>query len=189
MLSLSLGLNVLAVYRLRIQRAEPVTYVSADDTRYSYIGDDHPARLPVDLPYVALEIEDTKRFGISDPMAWSDWRNTDLFPQSNGFVRLGEQGRMFGISMFHQMHCLQMLRKAIIEKGSANTHTQHCLNLLRQAVLCASDTTLDPMNVSDEGKLIGTDGVGIVHVCRDWEKVYEFVRTNQMGDYWNRTSA
>jgi hypothetical protein len=25
----------------------------------------------------------------------------------------------------------------------------------------------------------GTDGLGIVHVCRDWQKVYDFVEENQ----------
>jgi hypothetical protein len=79
-----------------------------------------------------------------------------------------------GVSMFHQMHCLQKIRSAIVQ-GDAGHHVRHCLNLLRQAVLCASDTTLDPMN-----QVNGTDGLGVVHVCRDWEKVYEFVEENQL---------
>ena len=74
--------------------------------------------------------------------------------------------------MFHQMHCLQKIRDAIIQ-GDPNHHTRHCLNLLRQVVLCTSDTTLDPLNTPH-----GTDGVGVMHVCRDWEKVYDFVEDN-----------
>ncbi|KAH7927016.1 hypothetical protein BV22DRAFT_1061761 [Leucogyrophana mollusca] len=184
-----LALNALTIHRLRVELRKAVNGVSVDSSMYSYIGDDHPASLPIHLPYIALEIEDTKKFGISDPEAWVEWRTTDLFPRANGFVRLGKQGRAFGVSMFHQMHCLQMIRKAVIEKDTADAHTHHCLNLLRQAILCASDMTLDPMNVDENGVLVGTDGVGVVHVCRDWEKVYDFVRTNQMSELWNVTNA
>ncbi|KAH7920213.1 hypothetical protein BV22DRAFT_1074311 [Leucogyrophana mollusca] len=184
-----LCLNALTIHRLRTQLANAESRVFTDDREYSYIGDDHPASLPIHLPRIALKIEDTGKFGISNTEAWAEWRTTDLFPRAKGFVRLGKQGRAFGVSMFHQMHCLQMIRKAVIEKDSANPHTHHCLNLMRQAILCASDTTLDPLNVDDSGKLVGTDGVGVVHVCRDWEKVYDFVRENQMGEVWNRTSA
>ncbi|KAH7918912.1 hypothetical protein BV22DRAFT_1115345 [Leucogyrophana mollusca] len=183
------GLNALTIHRLRVELANAGPRILADDSGYSYIGDDHPASLPINLPYIALQIEDSAKFGISNPEAWPEWRTTDLFPRGNGFVRLGKQGRAFGVSMFHQMHCLQMIRKAVIEKDSADGHTQHCLNLLRQAILCASDMTLDPLNMDDDGKLTGTDGVGVVHVCRDWEKAYDFVRTNHMGDAWNSTNT
>jgi len=123
---------------------------------------------------VALTIEDSDRYGLSDFNAYADWRTTDLFPKSNGFVKLGPEGRSFGIAMYHQMHCLQRIRNAIVQ-GDPGHHTRHCLNLLRQTVLCASDTTLDPMNSGQ-----GTDGLGIVHVCRDWQTVYDFVEQNQL---------
>ena len=88
-----------------------------------------------------------------------------------------------GIAMFHQMHCLQRIRDAIVQ-GDPGMHTQHCLNLLRQAVLCASDTTLDALNSAH-----GTDGLGVVHVCRDWRKVYDFVEENQKRRMRNTTRA
>lgn len=58
-----------------------------------YIGDDHPAKLPINLPRVTLRIEDTMFYGISDPDAWPSWRSTDYFPTANGFVRLGPNGK------------------------------------------------------------------------------------------------
>jgi hypothetical protein len=64
------------------------------------------------------------------------------------------------------------MRDAIVQ-GDPGHHTRHCLNLLREVVLCTSDTTLDPLNTPH-----GTDGVGVVHVCRDWQKVYDFVEDN-----------
>ena len=75
--------------------------------------------------------------------------------------------------MFHQMHCLRMIRQAILQ-GDARHHIRHCLNLLRQAVLCASDTTIAPLEPHHE------TGVGAVHICREWERAYDFIEENQL---------
>lgn len=149
-------------------------------------------------------------FGLSDTEAWPTWRSTDYFPVANGFVRLGPQGeirpaihhsipterrlsnlkgRAFGISMFHQMHCLQMIRGAVLDNQRANSHTRHCFNLMRQAILCAADTTLDPLDKVDDNSNVGADGVGVVHQCKDWEKVYQYVIENQGLEIWNQTST
>ncbi|KZP12200.1 hypothetical protein FIBSPDRAFT_1050224 [Athelia psychrophila] len=159
-----------------------------DDSHYTYVDDDHPIRLPVHLPPVALKVEETSRFGISNYAAWEDWRTTDWFPQTDGFVRLGPDGRLFGVSMFHQMHCLQLMRDAVIHNQNVTTHTHHCLNLLRQMILCASDTTLDPINIAGEDGSPGANGVGTVHVCKDWQRAYDFVTDNQKSAVWNSPS-
>ncbi|KAH7927404.1 hypothetical protein BV22DRAFT_1031896 [Leucogyrophana mollusca] len=65
--------------------------------------------------------------------------------------------------MFHQMH-------------------YHCLSLACQAVLCARDTTPNPLHVNNDGKLIGTDGIGVAQVRRDWKV---FVRANHLSSVWN----
>ncbi|KAJ6584054.1 hypothetical protein DFH09DRAFT_1359971 [Mycena vulgaris] len=173
-LLLSIGLNISTIFVFRGQPAACALPKTVDDSRFSYRGDDYPHQLPLHIPPVALAIEDSERYGLSDLNAYADWRTTDLFPRSNGFVKLGPEGRTFGIAMFHQMHCLQRIRTALVQ-GDPGHHTRHCLNLLRQTVLCASDTTLDPLNSAK-----GTDGLGIVHVCRDWQKVYDFVEENQL---------
>ncbi|KIM81579.1 hypothetical protein PILCRDRAFT_8628 [Piloderma croceum F 1598] len=170
LLSISLNLSAIYVFRRRPDVCDRVSTV--DDSHFSYIGDDHPHELPLRVPTVALKVEDSDRYGLSDYGAWMDWRTTDAFPLGNGFVDLGPEGRTFGVAMFHQMHCLQKIREAIVQ-GDAGHHTRHCLNLLRQVVLCAGDTTLDPLNSPH-----GTDGLGVVHVCRDWQKVYDFVEDN-----------
>ncbi|GBE82097.1 hypothetical protein SCP_0404760 [Sparassis crispa] len=206
-LVLSISLNLSAIYIFR-HRPDPCERVLVDDSRFSYVGDDHPHELPIHIPNIALTVENSETYGLSDFQAWVDWRTLDAFPHSNGFVKLGPEGEiclgcnedtrrltslqakplvimrggdvgklllttLAGIAMFHQMHCLQKIREAITQ-GDAGMHVRHCLNLLRQAILCASDTTLDPMN-----KPNGTDGLGVVHICRDWEKVYDFVDENQ----------
>ena len=58
------------------------------------MGNDHPHQLPLYVPFVTLRIEDSERYGLSDYMAWVDWRTTDLFPNGNGFVKLGPDGEV-----------------------------------------------------------------------------------------------
>ncbi|KAG0705821.1 hypothetical protein DFH29DRAFT_799515, partial [Suillus ampliporus] len=142
-----------------------------------YIDDDYPTALPLHLDTVALTFN-TSKPGI---MAWLEWNLLDRFPRGHGFVRLGPNGREFGVSMFHQLHCLQMIRLALI--NGPNDHSAHCLNFLRQAILCNSDTTLDPTTVNPEG-MTGSDGLGVTHVCRDWSQVYAYVTENHMGPLW-----
>lgn len=66
-----------------------------------------------------------------------------------------------------------MIRHAILQ-GDARHHIRHCLNILRQAILCASDTTIAPFRPGHE------TGVGTVHICREWEKVYDYIEENQL---------
>lgn len=75
------------------------------------------------------------------------------------------------------------MREGLLQ-GKSSRHVRHCFNLLRQAVLCAADTTLDPLDFSRDGKVIGADGLGTAHVCRDWTKVYDFVWENQRSEMW-----
>jgi len=181
-LLLSIAFNISAIYVLRLRPGAFESVLADDDSHFSYVGDDHPSQLPLHVPSVALTIEDSSQYGLSDFRAWVDWRSADAFPYSNGFVKLGPEGRSFGVAMFHQMHCLQKIRDAIVQ-GDPGHHTRHCLNLLRQAVLCASDTTIDPLTTAT-----GTDGLGVVHVCRDWQKVYDFVEENQLRRHMDNTT-
>ncbi|OAX30690.1 hypothetical protein K503DRAFT_819176, partial [Rhizopogon vinicolor AM-OR11-026] len=120
----------------------------------------------------------SEHYSTSGIMAWSEWNSLDDFPQTHGFVRLGPNGRMFGVSMFHQIQCLQMIWLALIY--GPNGHSGHCLNFLWQAILCNSDITLNPLL---DG-VAATDGLGVTHVCRDWLQVYAYVMENQNG--WSK---
>ncbi|KAG1823594.1 uncharacterized protein BJ212DRAFT_1262039 [Suillus subaureus] len=173
-LVISILLNILTMLRLQPP--------SVDDGQYTYIGEDHPTELPLRLDTVALTFNSSEHYGTSDIMAWSDWKSLDHFPRGQGFVRLGPNGRLFGVSMFHQIHCLQMIRLALI--NGPNGHSGHCLNILRQAILCNSDITLDPLFTDPDGSMTATDGLGVTHFCRDWSQVYAYVIENQKGPMW-----
>ncbi|OCH90490.1 hypothetical protein OBBRIDRAFT_793252 [Obba rivulosa] len=153
-------------------------------------GADFPAYLPLDLgPPVALTLEDSRHYALATPDAPAEYRS--LYPGDGlGFVRLGPQRRFFSLAMYHQMHCVDSLREAVLgghhmrterEEGGERRkrdveHSAHCLNYLRQGILCAADMTLEPEVV--RGSEDVGEGLGATHVCRDWSKVYEFAERN-----------
>ncbi|KAH9931868.1 uncharacterized protein B0H18DRAFT_988312 [Fomitopsis serialis] len=128
------------------------------------------------------DVENSDHYKITgDLNTWTEWQTlTHMFPQGHPSVRLGPEGREFNVSMFTQLQCIDTLRQALIY--GPNAHSGQCLNYLRQAVLCSSDITIDAMDAKDEkGNLIGTDGVGSTHVCRDWSR-------NQKGPLWDSST-
>ncbi|KAJ5578187.1 uncharacterized protein N7459_007151 [Penicillium hispanicum] len=92
---------------------------------------------------------------------------------------------LYGTSITHQLHCLGMLRSALVayRKGDEPMdhdakHLTHCLNYIRQGILCAGDTTLEPASgkVVINGELTTTfTGEGAVHQCKDWSSVKDFL--------------
>ncbi|KAL4908423.1 hypothetical protein BDW74DRAFT_175105 [Aspergillus multicolor] len=114
----------------------------------------------------------------------------------------------WGISMYHSLHCLWMIHRTYhsylraehsdaAEGGGLhlphahakthdsdghviNDHITHCIDYLRQGVLCAADTTFEPTDFAG-----GSSGVGVVHVCRDFEALYTWAdgEDRRAGEY------
>ncbi|KZT63843.1 hypothetical protein DAEQUDRAFT_770243 [Daedalea quercina L-15889] len=167
LLLISCIFNVLSV---KHYRRGPVL----DDSRYSYVDDDYPNELPLRLDTIEMDFEDTSVDGAYSQTgfdAWLEWHALDHFPRAHGFVKLGPDGRDFGVSMFHQIHCLSMIREAMV--NGANDHAAHCLNFMRQAILCNADTTLE---VTTE----------TTHTCKDFTQVYDYIAENQR--HWPKKS-
>ncbi|KAL8648402.1 MAG: hypothetical protein Q9226_006010 [Calogaya cf. arnoldii] len=129
------------------------------------------------------------------PSADTAWRQTVL-TQRGGFLWVDfnqTSSRAWGISMFHALHCVQMLRDAIkdhngmkpvVDKKAGNKragrkehplmdpmHLGHCIGYIAQHLMCAADSTIEPPWVErdDRGQVIdfGIDGEGSRHQCRD----------------------
>ncbi|GBE89059.1 hypothetical protein SCP_1500610 [Sparassis crispa] len=83
---------------------------------YSYVGCDYPPQLPLDISPAALVVNTTHRYGLT---ADDDWGT--IFPNGNGWVRLGPDGRAFAVSMYHQLHCLDAIRVAMVRPPPGNT--------------------------------------------------------------------
>ncbi|KZO92674.1 hypothetical protein CALVIDRAFT_601317 [Calocera viscosa TUFC12733] len=165
-------LNTIAVgYQARI-----IFPPSPVEKPYTWEGHDHPRELHLDLgDPVALTIDDTEHFQIATPDATADWNA--IFPPGRGFIHLGPNNRRFGLSMFHQIHCLDMIRQALLS-GTTSGHVHHCFSYLRQTALCHADLTLEEgvpaLGLDPTGEL-PVNGLQMTHTCRDWSKVYEFL--------------
>ncbi|KAI1283598.1 hypothetical protein F5Y07DRAFT_394502 [Xylaria sp. FL0933] len=94
-------------------------------------------------------------------------------------VELPDGGYMVWLSVFHQLHCIKMLRQwryrehyhpQIPEEDKPHweIHLDHCLDLLRSATMCHADTTLTTFRWVDNPKpMLNTRRVD--HKCIDWE--------------------
>ncbi|KAF9223684.1 hypothetical protein BS17DRAFT_112202 [Gyrodon lividus] len=142
---------------------------------WTYIGDDFPSELPIAIPPAGLSVETGEgHFSLYDDDEWGT-----LFP-SQGFVSLGPHDRTFHVSLFHQLHCLDVIRVGYLtNRTHAFEHIQHCLRYLRQILICHADTTLEvdiPQWSEEDGKWYHTaSGVGSVHGCKDWTVLRRWV--------------
>jgi len=117
---------------------------------------------------------------------WLSTYSSDLTFLGGYFVRLGPSYRTFELGIFHQLHCLSTLHKAILYPHLdvfGPEHVGHCLNYLRQHFLCEADDTLEPgdfmqdvIRDTDGGRL---GGAGMFErECRDWGAVFDFAKDN-----------
>ncbi|KFZ07268.1 hypothetical protein V501_06611 [Pseudogymnoascus sp. VKM F-4519 (FW-2642)] len=86
-----------------------------------------------------------------------------------------DTAKVYGVSMFHQLHCLNFLRLAYYPGGITTMtpdefvlHRDHCLDYIRQAIMCAGDVTLEPLTK------VGINGMGAVHQCRDFDRIFSW---------------
>ncbi|KAK7683575.1 hypothetical protein QCA50_013413 [Cerrena zonata] len=163
-----------------------------NENDYTWEGDDYPNALPLDLgDPVTLTIEDSRHYALDSPDADAEYRS--IYPGKHlGFIRLGPKRRFFGLSMYHQIHCLDSLRNAILGRhghGGAShekrdvEHSHHCLNYLRQTIMCNADMTLEP-EIREGSQDVG-EGLAVTHVCKDWSKVHAFVEENEKWAWGN----
>lgn len=101
----------------------------------AYIGDDFPELYPVsNTRKVAMLVEEARSYPISGVDAQERWATSS--PKGFGYARLGAEHRTFAVSMFHQLHCVRLMRSALSGNYGpyARGHMQHCLNYIRQYV-------------------------------------------------------
>ncbi|THH18315.1 hypothetical protein EW146_g2630 [Bondarzewia mesenterica] len=176
-----LVLNLLVfLYQLRVQ------VLPARKPHYTYVNGDWPRELdmPTPLRTVSMAFNDsTPYMDIYSPEAGPVW-DANL-PLGRGYIKLGGHEELFGVAMFHQMHCLVRLRAVFAGDKDESGHVKHCFNYLRQAILCNADITLEPgrkvTSIGKDGKKHTEieGGYDVTHTCRDWRQVWRF-----MEDEW-----
>ncbi|KAL6890780.1 hypothetical protein GGI43DRAFT_206917 [Trichoderma evansii] len=122
-------------------------------------------------------------------------------PEGLGFIFVQHNETLVlerGISMFHAMHCLTMIRETLQEKsstkepshshshggaGTDSVHIPHCLSYIAQSILCAGDSTIEPpwLKKDASGHIIahGVDGVGIEHKCKNTDLLWSTARQSE----------
>ncbi|CAI7656875.1 unnamed protein product [Penicillium discolor] len=82
---------------------------------------------------------------------------------------------VYGVSVFHQLHCLNFLRFAYypssvkdMDEEEVAFHRDHCLDYIRQVLMCHADPTFEPMSE------VGINGMGATHQCRDFDKIFSW---------------
>ncbi|KAJ7203880.1 hypothetical protein GGX14DRAFT_369190, partial [Mycena pura] len=106
-----------------------------------------------------------------------------------------ETEAIVGIDVFHQLHCLNKIRKALSldyyarevteSKEVHAAHINHCLNSVRQSLQCGADISTVPFNVqqlkfSSHPILVPT--FNVIHTCRNFRKLQEWTRYRWTGE-------
>jgi len=129
------------------------------------------------LQLVRTFIENSAHFQVDgDDEEWES-----LVP-GNGLVYLGNEKQPYTMSMIHQLRCIDIVRKEIVDleanpqraMARPSEISHHCVNYLRQMVLCRGDLELDSV-AGKPHPVVFPDA----YQCRDWEMVYRAIEENQ----------
>ncbi|KAF8983073.1 hypothetical protein BDQ17DRAFT_1261724, partial [Cyathus striatus] len=86
-----------------------------------------------------------------------------------------------GFDVFHQLHCLDYIRKATHESHynltNKDTTVQYCISALRQSIMCTADLSAIVFQWSESRKRV-IERADIVHSCRNFTKIYEWTIQN-----------
>ncbi|KAK6823098.1 hypothetical protein RU639_006187 [Aspergillus parasiticus] len=154
------------------------------------------------------------------PSPESDMAWNKLLPDGRGYIYVKngakygmepgvekETGEIYGVSMYHQIHCLGVIRrnyynfamgiqndaladlKKEAERQIRNEHIGHCFDYLRQAFECSADMTLEWPRTEKDGRRFQTDGRGIPHVCTSKDAIKTFMELHGYREAHNHDIA
>ncbi|OQE41813.1 hypothetical protein PENCOP_c004G03202 [Penicillium coprophilum] len=157
---------------------------------------------------------------VDPPNPENDIAWNKLLPDGRGYIyvengaRYGlepgvqkEAGEIYGVSMFHQIHCLAVIRrdyyklvmglqtddhsviKEAAERQLASEHTGHCFDYLRQAFECSGDMSLEWPRTEKDGSRFQTDGAGIPHVCASKSAIMDYMEVHGYREAHNHDIA
>lgn len=103
----------------------------------------------------------------------------------------GKRGYRIGLEVFHQLHCLNMIRKATypsyqdeysggdfgVDPKQLRGHLDHCVEMLREGLMCQADVGVITFKMQKEGEEAEGEyrpDFANWHVCRDYEAIREW---------------
>ncbi|KAM0233128.1 hypothetical protein ACHAP5_010483 [Fusarium lateritium] len=146
--------------------------------------------------------------------AWEDLENIRVFPISEQEVRrlgkdpellvkfpseygLGDNAYMGQIDMFHQIHCLNLLRHLAWAEYHRNgtakkpfsdlhwVHVSHCTDILMQNLMCNGNLDIITFNWVETQTNPFPD-FGVKHQCRDFDEIYKWQDKHSVPLEWGR---
>ncbi|OAQ65412.1 hypothetical protein VFPPC_06509 [Pochonia chlamydosporia 170] len=114
--------------------------------------------------------------GVDIDLAGADARGV----ANKTYVWPGTQWYRTGLSVYHSLHCVNLVRRALRPEeypypeptAFRNLHVNHCLDYIRQALECAGDIT--PLRYRWSDSLPGLVVEDSVHTCRNFSKLREW---------------
>ncbi|CBY00131.1 hypothetical protein LEMA_P077200.1 [Plenodomus lingam JN3] len=88
---------------------------------YSFLDGDRPRELPIKVGTIQHAFhDDPEHYHLEGMPAWAEWNA--MRPLGKGYVFLGEEHFALGVSMWHQMHCLNHVRTVLINGDDGGRH-------------------------------------------------------------------
>ncbi|KAI9845205.1 MAG: hypothetical protein M1838_001823 [Thelocarpon superellum] len=96
-----------------------------------------------------------------------------------------------GLSVFHQLHCLNMVRQAMYATVQypgdhellGMEHIDHCIDTIRQNLMCNADVSVLVWEWDESSKRT-KEIAQIAHTCRDRDKIRQWGMDNRLlGDF------
>ncbi|OAA52901.1 hypothetical protein ISF_09179 [Cordyceps fumosorosea ARSEF 2679] len=148
-----------------------------------------PSRIPtpdIDIDVIPQTFHYNRTFGEAPDHKGTLEAWESVVPVGQGTVRFpSESHNLYTLSVVHQLHCLWSIHGSYYSKandesdaGHGAAHMRHCFDYLRQGLMCASDTSLEPVDPD----LGGVTGWGSERVCRDYRQVVAWAEDHRVSN-------
>lgn len=145
------------------------------------------------------KISDNIIFGITHEDVVSIGKDPDRAIPFNPEWNLGSDLYIAEIDVFHQIHCLNTLRKALITNYDYywgqkwgfeppidfKTHLQHCTSMLLQGLMCHADAEVITHEWHEDQPWPFPD-FGVVKQCRDFDAILNWAEENDIEESHKR---
>ena len=102
---------------------------------------------------------------------------------------------LIGLDVFHQLHCLDWIRKQMRadryadhfsqvfpSQQEALSHADHCVDTIRQSLMCNADVSIINYQWSETRKMT-LPNARVLHTCRRWDKIMAWTKQHLAVDF------
>jgi hypothetical protein len=96
-----------------------------------------------------------------------------------------------GLSVFHQLHCLNRIRKLLhperypwqlaenLSADETRIHDHHCVDLVRQALMCNADISPIQWEMNERFG-VALPSAKTAHTCRKWDNIMRWAEQHKI---------